>query len=254
MTVSAPPAGPSRGSVLTLWAQQEIEIRGEDLTGITLVLQRGMVVSGRVVFEGTTLQPPADLTQLQVLMNPAPGQRVPGQHGTVAADGAFKVDGVMPGGYRLNVPILARPGDAPSGWQLKGVMFEGRDTLDSALDVRPGQDVSDVLVVFTDQTTELSGALLNASGTPISDLLILLFTTDRTQWNGARRMRGPTQPASDGTFRFPGLPPGEYYLAALSDIDPDELRDPAFLEQVAQGAIRISIAFGEKKRQDLRVK
>ena len=82
------------------------------------------------------------------------------------------------------------------------------------------------LVVFTDQMTELSGTLLDSTGAPISDLSILLFSTDRTHWNGARRMRGPTQPANDGTFRFPGLAPGEYYLAALSDPDPDELRDP----------------------------
>ena len=55
-------------------------------------------------------------------------------------------------------------------------------------------------------------------------------------------------------MRFPGLAPGDYYLAALSDVDPDEVRDSVFLEQVAQSAIRISIAFGEKKRQDLKVR
>jgi protocatechuate 3,4-dioxygenase beta subunit len=247
------PAGsPGPGRPPTLWAEQEIEIRGEDLTGITLVLQQAMVVSGRVVFEGKTLAPPANLAQLSLILNPTPGR--PGQLATVAADGTFKVEGVMPGEYRLDVPIVTRPGELPSGWQLKAVMVEGRDTLDSSLVIRPGQHVSDVTVAFTDQTTELTGRLLNAEGMPISDLQILLFSTDRSHWNGARRLRGPTQPANDGTFRFLGVAPGDYYLAALSDVDPDELRDPAFLEQVAQSAIRISMAFGEKKRQDLKVR
>jgi hypothetical protein len=47
---------------------------------------------------------------------------------------------------------------------------------------------------------------------------------------------------------------GEYYVAALSRFDPANLYDAAFLEQVAAQAFKITLAEGEKKVQDLRIK
>lgn len=49
------------------------------------------------------------------------------------------------------------------------------------------------------------------------------------------------------------LPPGEHFIAALTDFDPGDSNDPAFLEQLIPGAIRISVADGEKKKQDFRI-
>jgi hypothetical protein len=66
-------------------------------------------------------------------------------------------------------------------------------------------------------------------------------------------MRPPTRPASDGTYRVAALPPGEYYVAALTEIDDADIYDASFLEQVAAAAFKISIAEGEKKKQDLQI-
>jgi hypothetical protein len=49
------------------------------------------------------------------------------------------------------------------------------------------------------------------------------------------------------------LPAGTYYLAALTDVDPEERFDGAFLEQVAAGALTISLADGETRLQDLKL-
>jgi len=216
-----------------------------------------MTVSGRLVFEGTTLKPPADFAPYRVTLSSATPNRVTlgVQPTQIDATGAFKIEGVAPGQFRLNTITPPTPGQpAGTGWVVKAVLLEGRDLLDFPLEVRPGQNVSDVTVVFTDQTTELSGTLSSAAGAPISDLNIVLFPTSRDLWNGSRRMRGPTQPASDGRYRFTNLAAGEYYLAALTDVDQSDLGDPSFLEQVAQAAIKITIPFGERRVQDLRVR
>ena len=57
-----------------------------------------------------------------------------------------------------------------------------------------------------------------------------------------------------GKFRFANLLPGEYYIAALTDFEPNDYYNPTFLEQVASaGAIKITVGEGEKKIQDLKI-
>jgi hypothetical protein len=53
---------------------------------------------------------------------------------------------------------------------------------------------------------------------------------------------------------FTDLPAGEYFIAALTDLDPAEWQDPAFLDQIAPAAIKVTLAEGEKKRTDIRIK
>jgi hypothetical protein len=64
---------------------------------------------------------------------------------------------------------------------------------------------------------------------------------------------GVVRLASDGRFSVTGLPPGEYYLGVLTDADPSQLSDLPFLEQLATTAIRITLAEGERKVQDVKM-
>ena len=59
--------------------------------------------------------------------------------------------------------------------------------------------------------------------------------------------------ASDGKFKLAGLPPGEYYMAAVTEFEYPDLSDPSFLEQFTAGAFKITLAEGEKKVQDIRM-
>jgi hypothetical protein len=61
------------------------------------------------------------------------------------------------------------------------------------------------------------------------------------------------RPDVDGRYAVADLPPGEYFLNALSDVDPDDWLVPAFLETLVPSSIRITIGDGEKKVQNLRV-
>jgi len=172
----------------------------------------------------------------------------------IDASGQFTFSGVTPGRYRLmgNAPITGF--SAAQGWQLESAITGGRDTLDTHLEIAPAENVSDLAVTFTDRSTELGGKLQDGSGNPVSDLMILVFSTDRAHWAPqSRRLRPPTQPGSDGLFRFTGLPPGDYFLAAVTDLEQGDWGDPAFMEQVAAAAIRITLGEGEKKTQDIRI-
>jgi hypothetical protein len=60
-----------------------------------------------------------------------------------------------------------------------------------------------------------------------------------------------TRPGLDGRFVIRDLPAGNYLLAALIDFDPDEWQAPEFLELVAPAALRLSLAEGEQKVQNI---
>jgi hypothetical protein len=139
------------------------------------------------------------------------------------------------------------------GWTLKSIMWQGRDVADIPFEIKPNEDVTGMVVTMIDRPTELTGAVLDKAGRATGGFPIVVFSTDRASWTiGSRRVQ-QARPASDGKFRFAGLPSGEYYVCAVTDLDPEDLYNPAFLDQLVAGAFRITLADGEKKVQDLRL-
>jgi hypothetical protein len=102
--------------------------------------------------------------------------------------------------------------------------------------------------------TELSGTLWTGEGQAAVDYYIVAMSTDRTMWRPRSRRVLSVRPATDGRFVFADPPAGEYLLIALTDLDPIDLGDPSFLDQLAPGGVRVTIAEGQKNVQDLRIR
>jgi hypothetical protein len=132
-------------------------------------------------------------------------------------------------------------------------MVQGRDVADVPLLIGPGEAVAEVVITFTDQPTEISGTLLDAAGRPNSAYSIVVFSTDRRFWLQTSRRTQAVRPATNGTFKIAGLPAGDYLLTAVTDYDPTDLYDPSFLEQLQAAAYKLTLADGEKKKQDLKL-
>ena len=242
---------------LTLWATQDVTVNGRDISGMTLNLQPGMTVSGRVTSD-LTGKAAFDFTRLAVSLTAVDqvGSLAPMP---VEADGAFRLSGVVPGRYRLNVSANAdgRRGGAPSGgsaWSVASAFVAGHDAIDLPFHVQPGENVADATIKLTSALGEISGTLRDAAGQPAHDYVIVVFSADRAYWTTTgRRMPSPTATSRDGTFRLSNLPAGEYFAVAATDIDPDTLHDPVALEVLSAQAVRITLANGEKKVQDFQI-
>jgi hypothetical protein len=258
---TTPNAGRGAGPLTKpLWAMEDVVVTGQAQSGVQLVLQEGMTVAGRLSFGGVA-SVPAEVARLRVVLSPVSGfAAIIAESPTVQVDatGTFKFEGVLPGRYRVTTEpaaLTASDGLASKSWTLRSILVAGHDTLDAPLDVRPAENVSDLVVDFTDRPTEIAGSLLDANGKPASEFRIVVFSADRTFWAlGGRRVPPPLVLDHDGRFRVTGLPPGDYLIAAVTDIDPSDLRDPAVLEEMAAASVRVTLAEGEKKVQDLRIR
>ena len=109
------------------------------------------------------------------------------------------------------------------------------------------------MLTFSDRHTELGGALLTAAGQPAPEYLVAVFPADRSAWRAGTRRLKATRPGSDGHFSFVDLPPGDYLLAALTDAPDDDWQTPAVLDALAKSGVKVTLAEGEKKNQNLRI-
>lgn len=241
---AAPPRNQQR-----LWARADLYVDGTQPAVVGLTMQEGMTVSGHVTFNGALPLPPK-MESIRVTLSPLgqPLQSTGVGTWTTNADasGRFSVAGVIPGRYRVNA-------FGAQAWQVKQVLVNGIDVLDFPFEVESGSQVPDVTIQFGDKVTELKGTLSAADGSPTADYSVVIFPDDSRYWiPHARRMRS-TRPATDGTFSIVGLPPGDYRIAAVTDVEAGEWLDPEFLRQLVPTSVSVRLADGQPVMQDLRV-
>ena len=267
---AAPGAPPNAGRGAanpTLWGVAEFDINGRDLSGLLVQLQPGMTVAGKVVFEppvaGTAVP---DMARVRIGISAAVELGVASQNGnplaasgsstaTAESDGRFTIGGIAPGMYIFNILSVGNSGFAPplaATWAIKSVIFKGRDVADLPIEIKPGEDVVDIVVTFSDQATEISGTVFDELNRPTPGFPIVVFSTNRAHWPAGQNRVRRVQPASDGKFKITGLAPGEYYVCAVTDAE-ISLTDPVLLESLAAVSFKITLGAGEKKIQDLRL-
>ena len=235
-----------------VWAMADVSVDGRDVANLVLTLQPGMTVSGRVAFEGSTAQPPTDLSRLRVSITPtdpagAMRQLASSANGRVDASGKFTISGVSPGKYRLT------GSGAGQGWTVGSSVVSGQDTLDVPFEVKPNQSVINAVLTFTDRQTEVTGTLVDAKGQPAADYTIIVYPADREYWLPQSRRIQSSRPGTDGSFTFRNLPAGDYRVSAVLDPEPGTWYDPQFLQQLEAQSMRVTLGPGEKKVQNLRV-
>jgi hypothetical protein len=165
-------------------------------------------------FNGTAERPTNDrMPSIGLNLEPAdsrPGMA--GGRGRVDPSGTFSTVGVPPGKYFIRVA------GAPQGWTFHSASVNGRDASVVPIDIE-NNDVSGVMIVFTDKPSEFAGDVSVDTGSPES-LSVLVFPSDPTAWVGygsSSRRFSSTRVGKDGKFRVMNLPAGEYFAVALPD-------------------------------------
>lgn len=242
---------------------QSIVVNGENLAGVSLILQRGVTVSGNITVESSGAAAPTDYSSFRIdvpdlaPLPPGPGGgRGPNMSGGRAQkNGAFQVTDLLPGKHFIRVTGGGQgtmQGQAQGQWTLKSVSIGGQDVTDQAIDLKPGQDVENVTILLTDRATDISGTVRDPTNTGIAALTVIAFSSDPQFWGAQSRHIQAVRTDQSGAFHIRSLPPGDYLIVVSDDVEQGEWFDPAYLEQVRTGAKHIAIGEGEKATLDLR--
>jgi hypothetical protein len=109
--------------------------------------------------------------------------------------------------------------------------------------------LKDVEVVLTDRLTTIAGSVRDARGSAATDGHIIAFATGRESWHAASRFIAHTTVSATGMFSLRGLPPGDYFVAAVDRVrgsDEDgEWADPGLLDALAARAAHLTLNEGE---------
>jgi hypothetical protein len=257
-------------------AMQSIVVNGQNIAGLSLMLQPGVTLSGNITVESSGTPAPADYSGFRIDvpdLTPLPfgggggggggGGRggLAGGGGRAEKNGTFQVANLLPGRHYIRIAGGAlgqgqgQGGGQTQGqaqWSLKSVLVAGQDVADEAVDLKPGQNVENVTIVLTDRSTEIAGTVRDSKNAAATGLTVIAFSSDQRYWRAQSRRIQAARTDASGAFRLRGLPAGDYLLVAVADVEQGEWFDPAYLDQARASATRASLNEGEKKTLDLR--
>lgn len=245
--------GPPPGD--TRWIKERVAVRADDLD-LTLPLGRGASLSGRIVFDGASAPPaPGQLEGMPIRILAADGADlgfVP--LSGVEADGRFRLVGVPPGAYELETSFELSLRDP--AWRLRSIKAIGTDVTGRPIQVGV-QDITDLLVTYTDRKTTIAGTLHDASGQPLAGGSVVVFPTDRSLWTSTLTWSPARvgQSVEMGAFDVSVLGAGEYFVAGSPKVPSalhQSLRDPEVLDQLSASAITVRVGEGERTTVNVR--
>jgi Carboxypeptidase regulatory-like domain len=228
-------------------AMMTVNVAGEDLVGLVLVATKGARMTGRVTFEGAA--PTASSTETLRIFAQATGgepmMMMGGMPARIGLDGKFELTGLH--GRRLLRAMGA------SGWHLKSVSVDGRDMVDTPIEFKGSEEITNVEIVLTSTAVQIGGTVTGSDGKPAKDYSVVVFPEDKALWTPESRYFSQARPDQDGRFKVVGLPGETYLVAALEYVDSHEWRDPEFLEGLRAAATRVTAADGETKDVPLKL-
>jgi protocatechuate 3,4-dioxygenase beta subunit len=207
---------------------------------VVVQITPGPLLTGRVLVDG--LPASVDVARMSIAVHAQREDGTPIHAGATAlvevrADGRFIVANAPRLGI-LRVPRL------PPGTALQSVLLGGRDVTDSGFKLGDA-NIDGLEVHATASPSRLEGEVRGASGAPVANARVVIFSPDRAAWMRAltRRFR-VTQAGRDGTFGEIGLPAGPYLAAVAADEDRDVWADPDYIEGLRPRATPFTLTEG----------
>jgi protocatechuate 3,4-dioxygenase beta subunit len=138
-------------------------------------------------------------------------------------------------------PRVIRGPRLPDGWFIRGVYADGKDVTDEIFIFRGNEVVSGLEIVLTAEAAEVSGTIAGADGQPCGACTAVVFAEDSARWRHPSRFIQAGKPDQQQVFRIRGLPPEQYLVAAVEEVEDGEWLEPEFLDRLRSRAERLDL-------------
>ncbi len=234
-------------------ARTAIEVGESDVEGVTLVIEQGFELQGRIHVEGVALASQQEqgvegdgvreefpikeilvyLTSYDdVLILPRP------RAGRPKADGSFSVEKLSPVLYRVNLNPLS--GD----YYLKSARVGGQDVLEEGLDLSLGPPSGPLEITISAAGGRIDGAVLTEEQEPFGGASVVLVPEERRR--DQRRFYKTATTDQHGRFTLRGIPPDDYKLFAWEEIERGAYQDSAFLRRYEEQGEPVEVEEGNR--------
>lgn len=215
--------------------QVEVAIADADLENVGILLTGGGQIAGSVRADSGELNdlllpslsqagrvdappfPPMQALSVRLLATQGVSINLPSARPDM--HGVFTLEGVQAGKYNVSVMGLAQ------GVYVKSMRFGGLDVTKTPLDLASGGGGT-LDIVLAKGSGEISGSIADREGAPVRGVTVSLWAKEpnlAAPNNGVRTVTTD----QNGAFRFTGLQPDEYYVAAW-----EELPDPGLGQHI----------------------
>jgi hypothetical protein len=223
-------------------ARIPVDVLNADVEGVTLLLENGFNVRGRIRLEGQSVasdggpQRPLAGARIQVQSDPAiPPLAIPAVN--PEEDGSFTLTGVSAGNYRLSVAAL------PRNTYVKTALLAGVDVLNGGMrvDGEP-QGVLDIVLGNTPGSVEAS--VVDGRKMPVPAVTVVLVPemAKRKRYDLYRQATSD----ANGRIHLDNIVPGDYKLFAWEVVESNAWTDPDFLRNFENNGVAIHV--GENGR------
>lgn len=222
------------------WGRADIQVGTASLSGVSVALQDGLSVHGKLVLElsGRSIPLAGLQVQLQPLGRGGAGNPITSAAAHLTESGTFALRNLLPGQYAFR--LLGAPG-VDLGW------IESGGVRQPFAPIQVESDLGPINLVATNRLGSVAGAFA-ASLTAAAS--VLMFPVDPQRWStacygglDARRV-----PVVNGRrFSVQAVPPGEYFVVGLrSEEISSQWCSRASLAQMSAIAIKVSVTAAQR--------
>jgi 5-hydroxyisourate hydrolase-like protein (transthyretin family) len=182
-------------------ARQKIEVTGDNVEGLTISLNAGVTIQGKLKLDNSTSVP---LDGIQVSLGSVEEDGQSGGFGQAKKDGSFEIKSVQEGGYAINLWGLD-----PKAY-LKSARRGPDDLLEKGLQIEADSSGRIEMTIASDGA-QLEGSVSDDDG-PVIGARVRLVPDPLTPYNHLRIR--PTTTDQLGHFSLTTVAPGKYKLTA----------------------------------------
>jgi protocatechuate 3,4-dioxygenase beta subunit len=214
----------------------EVQVDG-DVSGVVLSMLPTRTLGGRLRAEGSDVPPAVNAVRLTASRIGAPAGSANAPATTSwAADGTFTFTDLAPGRYRLTF-TGARNTTLPR-WIAQDAA--GTNAIDRGIDIGAATSIRNVDLTASTTPSRFAG-VIESTSRRTEGIFVVLFAAQSEAWTPPSLRVFATQPDQEGRFAFPNVPPGAYRLAPVTDAEPNQWFDPAFLATLVDRSMPVTV-------------